>query len=557
MITDVSERSIDLTHLVGTYTMRSTSQEVLDDRTPDIPEDPEHTPLKFPAVGQTNFAGTMHSHRKWIWPCIWGGVASTLGLALLLAASALFRQAGQNLEPMHGSASRVPRHHVEVDRSHEPGSSEDAQHLRQQPTSAPSRHDQHYGAGASGWPVPQAGARTPRAEQGPKSGIVAEDEICNVQASVPQVSSHRWNLSSAWRRVCEVKNNKDKQFSGGRNWCWVGIKNHCHWNLKLHQPWSHYQKKAEEDGTGPPLSEEADFHPLEKPDICDRPELGEERQWTVAQKLLAREWFRDHVAVYVISLPTAVSRWKMIKGRLDQLQIHATRVAGVDMRVPGALATAKAAGFVPLDYNFTRAQENAYSHRQVMGSVLGTMGCAAAHFKVQLKAIADGGPIAVVMEDDSWPSEDFVERLWSLVREELPCDWEVVSLLSRCGHGQCVSPHLMRVQPDVNEPAWRCHAGVNWGMHAVAYRTESLPRLQKTWKRAVFDEKRPHCMDVDVALASISDEVGFYAVPSVQAPGFVTESNHRSARWDINQAGMSTSTSTTTTKARLFHFVKK
>merc|ERR1711870_76645 len=92
-----------------------------------------------------------------------------------------------------------------------------------------------------------------------------------------------------------------------------------------------------------------------------------------------------------------------------------------------------------------------------------------------------------------------------------------------------------------------CHQGVNWGMHAMLYRTETLLELQRKWKQVVFDADRPRCLDVDVALASISDKVGFYAVPHVQDPGFVSETNHRSARWDINQEAASTTTLTTTT----------
>merc|ERR1740123_1124310 len=216
------------------------------------------------------------------------------------------------------------------------------------------------------------------------------------------------------------------------------------------------------------------------------------------------------------------------------------------MRIPGSFWTARHAGWVPKGFDFERAQRVAFEPRQGMGSILGTLGCASAHFKVQTKAIIDNHPLAVVLEDDSWPEDDFIPRLWHLVMTELPCDWEAVALTSRCPYGRCVSEHLLRVQPDGNEPSWRCHQGVNWGMHGVLYRIETLPALQDKWKAAVFNEHTPHCMDVDVALASISDEVGFYAVPAVQDPGFVSESNHRSARWEINQAAKSTSTATTT-----------
>jgi hypothetical protein len=81
-------------------------------------------------------------------------------------------------------------------------------------------------------------------------------------------------------------------------------------------------------------------------------------------------------------------------------------------------------------------------------------------------------------------------------------------------------------------------------MHATLYRTDAIPRVQRLWKEAVFDEERPRCMDVDVALASISDRVSFYSVPSAQDPGFVHETTHRSARWDINEEEGSTHTST-------------
>merc|ERR1719270_1158316 len=76
----------------------------------------------------------------------------------------------------------------------------------------------------------------------------------------------------------------------------------------------------------------------------------------------------------------------------------------------------------------------------------------------------------------------------------------------------------------------------------MLYRTASLAHVQKHWKNTVFNESRPRCLDVDVALASISDRVGFYAVPSVQDPGFLRETDHRSARWDINMAGTTTTT---------------
>jgi len=372
-----------------------------------------------------------------------------------------------------------------------------------------------------------------------------EEDLCNVSARLPWIEPVRnWQLGPIWRSMCEAKNLHD-DVPEGRNWCWVGMKRNCHWNLKAHFTWAELQEKAAKSGMAPPVSD-APFDPLEHPQVCDRPELGVRKQYDMAEKVAAREWFNRYVKVYVLNLETDRERWKMISARLKFLDINATRISGIDMRVSGALALAKDRGWVPQEFNFSHAQKVAYLPKMAMGSILGTLGCASAHFKAQETILRDGAPMGLVLEDDSWPADDFVPRLWSLLRHELPCDWNIVALYSRCPYGSCISPHLARVQPDTNEPEWRCRQGVNWGMHAILYRASTLRKVQKVWKRTVFDEERPRCMDVDVALASISDQVGYYAVPNVQEPGFVVESNHRSARWDINQAAITTTTSTST-----------
>mmetsp|Transcript_8304 Transcript_8304/g.18106 ORF Transcript_8304/g.18106 Transcript_8304/m.18106 type:complete len:512 (-) Transcript_8304:46-1581(-) len=375
------------------------------------------------------------------------------------------------------------------------------------------------------------------------SVALVKSRLCNASMPVPQIHGlRRWRLEPSWRRVCEEKMSR-KDYAWERNWCWVGMKMQCHAHLKAHRSWTDIQHFAAEAGKAPPVSD-ATFHPLEAPEMCDASKFGQSRDWTADEILRARQWFDKQVRVYVLNLDTDTSRWEMSSKRLQQLGIRATRVPGVDMRTPGAVERAKRDGWVPKAFNFTRSQALAYSRKHQMGSILGTFGCAAAHFKAQATALESGRELAVVLEDDSWPHDDFVPRLWSLVREELPCDWEAVALMSRCPYGRCVSPHLARVQPDANEPAWRCRQGVNWGMHGVLYRIDKLEMLQWKWKQVVFDEERPHCMDVDVALASISDQVAYYAVPAVQEPGFLFESNHPSARWNINQAGRTTTTAT-------------
>merc|ERR1719433_7696 len=127
-------------------------------------------------------------------------------------------------------------------------------------------------------------------------------------------------------------------------------------------------------------------------------------------------------------------------------------------------------------------------------------------------------PLALILEDDVMLADDFVTKLKRLLEEETPCDWSAISLKSRCPYGECVSPHLSRVQPDGNEPVERCRHGVNYGFYAMLYRLNDLADLRERLAHVIWDPTRPHCLDIDVALASISDEITYYAVPGLQAP---------------------------------------
>jgi len=364
--------------------------------------------------------------------------------------------------------------------------------------------------------------------------------------------SLRWQLNASEREACfelllEKKVVKPEDRSLERNWCWVGLKEvGCHWHQYDHLPWNAMQDRAIfENGT---IS--VPYAPLAHPEICDKSILGGPREWTELDWNFASRWFKRTVSVYVLSLPESLERRTISKRRLNHLQIPFEFVDGVDMRQDGALDSAMREGIVPEDFNMSRAQEEAYRHREnmgVSGSIVGTLGCASGHFRAQSHALNQTNPkeLIVILEDDVSPADDFVAKLWRLVTQELPCDWQAVSLNSRCPFGRCVSPHLTRVHPDINEPAWRCHHGVNYGFQGVLYRTDEIENLQKKWKPVAFDEARPHCLDVDVALASISDEVRFYAVPASQNPGLLNELPEGSSRVDINFEEMDATTTTT------------
>lgn len=391
------------------------------------------------------------------------------------------------------------------------------------------------------WKLDRSGDR----DQATISSDTWRPGICSKNTTIPKLNPHRtWNLDPLWRRACEQQNagRYPWQYPTKRNWCWIGLKAQCHADLKTHRPWAEIQKNAAKFGLSP-SSVDAQYSPIEDPAICDKVSgSGGQRAWTPKDKLDAKDWFDSYVSLHVLGLKSSAGRWKVVHSRLDDLGIRANRVLGVDMRVRGMLDKAKVKGWIPSRYNFSRAQEVAYSRTHQMGPILGTLGCASAHFKAQAETLAQKfvTPLHVVLEDDSYVENDFVEHLWDLVARELPCDWDVLSLYSRCPFGTCVSRQLTKVQPDVNEPHWRCRQGVNWGMQGTLYRLDRLAAVQKIWKAAVFDPERPHCLDVDVALASISDQINYYAVPSVQSPGFLTEKDEGSERWTINQAATTT-----------------
>merc|ERR1712061_35407 len=102
------------------------------------------------------------------------------------------------------------------------------------------------------------------------------------------------------------------------------------------------------------------FHPLQDPNLCDRPEFGQARIWNSMEKELARKWFTKNVKVYVLSLLSDVDRWQMISTRLNDLDIPAMRFPGMDMRKPDAMDIAKREGWIPQRFNFTLDQEIAY-----------------------------------------------------------------------------------------------------------------------------------------------------------------------------------------------------
>jgi len=369
-------------------------------------------------------------------------------------------------------------------------------------------------------------------------------ELCDTAAAIPVALPPRaFNMSSAWRKRCQARPNKGSQARWtGRNWCWAAIKGQCLYDSKGHSTWQQAQEIVANQGLAPPVDEVL-FTPITSRGLCERLNwaIPGEITPTVSEISEATRWLNEHVYVMVLNLPTATKRWEKISRNLDNLDIEYRRSPAVDMSATGAYEKAKKSGDVPEGFDFEVAQKTAMNKYQGKGGIVGTVGVATAHLRTMRHAIAGAKnhtkSLVLVLEDDVELAADFAARLMRLVQTEVPCDWHALSLKSRCSYGQCVTPHLTRVWPDGNEPADRCRQGVDIGFYAMLYRSEALPYILERMRRRVWDASTPHCLDVDVALASISEQVSYYAVPSFLQPGMLREGHMGSSRWAINEAG--------------------
>jgi len=364
--------------------------------------------------------------------------------------------------------------------------------------------------------------------------------FCNPNMPVPASNTtlRAFSLPEKWRDFCmnRIPHPQNAPVFAKRNWCWAWMKyGGCYDVQRIHGHWSwpKAQQKAADMGYAPdPLI--LPLQGLLHSEVCEKPSLGKaETDPSPADMADALAWFRRTFSVYVLSLPQAVERWHKISQQLKDLGIDGQRVFGVDLTKPGAFIKAQEEGLVPKSFDFQEAQ---YIASSSMGGIVGTVGTAAAHFRALATAArnAKNRPLAMIMEDDVQLAPDFVFRVKKLLAEEAPCDWSAISLKSRCPYGECVSPHLTRVRPDGNEPEHRCYHGVNYGFYTMIYRTTLLPDIWKMLSKRVWQTDQPRCLDIDVSLASLSEQVPYYAVPAVQQPGFLREGHMGSARWNAN-----------------------
>lgn len=76
--------------------------------------------------------------------------------------------------------------------------------------------------------------------------------------------------------------------------------------------------------------------------------------------------------------------------------------------------------------------------------------------------------------------QEFFGNLASIL-SEVPCDWEVISLKSRCPYGRCVSKHLSKVMVDGNGGNGAACSGVNFGFFAMLYKVVNIGEIGEWW----------------------------------------------------------------------------
>jgi GR25 family glycosyltransferase involved in LPS biosynthesis len=296
---------------------------------------------------------------------------------------------------------------------------------------------------------------------------------------------------------------------------------------------------------------------LQNPDMCDIPAHGQPPpDIGPDERAAAKAWADENLAVFVVNLPAATERWTNAQFRWRAEGVEPNHIDGINLVAIG-IDGAKERGLIPKSFDYENAKEvyakqmtnhstapKDWTYWRELDSVgMGSLGCSVAHLNAQHEAAGRaeqlGKPLVLIAEDDVSLGKDFLVRLRRLVFGEVPCDWEAISLSSRCSYGFCVSPHLARIQPDGNEPYERCYQSTSYGLYGTLYRAERLRAVNDRLRNNVFDPARPGCLPTDVSRSGISAEMVFYGIPASQAPGLVweTQTSHfgqGSDRWALN-----------------------
>lgn len=334
---------------------------------------------------------------------------------------------------------------------------------------------------------------------------MTRQETCSSEAGDPPPQFKAWKATSS--RCQQLRNELSSRESTRKLDCWEVLVSTCAalGEKNCGSTWKEALSGASHR-LRMPLDEPK--YPLDDISLCGG-KSGISRSWTFEERRKAKSWFERNVQVYVLEMPGLVlsDKHETIFD-LTQHGLEAAHVAGFDLLSSSDLEAAHFSGSVPTAFNETLLRDQAYAISK-----------AASHFHIQNLASTSPAPkpIALVLEDGVGLATDFREKVWALIQEEIPCDWDVLSLSSSCPAGRCISPHLARIGPHPDENQ-QCDKTVSGGFGGILYRSAAVADFRKRWMEVAFDANHPNCLNLDASLKALSDEVAFYAVPAVQTP---------------------------------------
>ncbi|CAK0886510.1 unnamed protein product, partial [Prorocentrum cordatum] len=370
--------------------------------------------------------------------------------------------------------------------------------------------------------------------------------FCNASLApivqLPGGGHPKFELPDVWAEACaQVTHFPNETVSEGHNWCWSWLKHLGCRRSEASRSWRDSQDFVARMDLAPP-PDVVDMQPLKDPSVCEQYWLGGPLSVSPHERDSIQQWFAANVAVYALDVSLDEGAVRETRARLQELGIEHTLVPGLDLEKTGLM------GLVPEGFDLEQAQIEASLPDKYMSDVLAAASASAARLRaMRLVKTHNRRPLAIILEGGAMPEDDFAAKVFQLLVHEAPCDWQVISLKSRCPYGVCVAPHLARILPDGNEPDESCNYGTNLGMPAMLWKLEGMHHVTDALEEAVWQHDQPRCLETDVALSSLADRIAYYAVPSMQTPGLLADSLPQWRRRVAAAAALKANLQTTTT----------
>eukprot|EP00451_Oxyrrhis_marina_P026216 CAMPEP_0204341736 /NCGR_PEP_ID=MMETSP0469-20131031/23579_1 /ASSEMBLY_ACC=CAM_ASM_000384 /TAXON_ID=2969 /ORGANISM="Oxyrrhis marina" /LENGTH=1401 /DNA_ID=CAMNT_0051326507 /DNA_START=248 /DNA_END=4453 /DNA_ORIENTATION=- len=292
---------------------------------------------------------------------------------------------------------------------------------------------------------------------------------------------------------------------GGLNGCWLAMQSVASMQTFGEHPepipWGMIQEQLALGGVTPPSSVFR-LNPLIRPELCDHPSAPPALTGT----LEIRKWVQGLRVLVINETGRAADVQDEIRGALG---IVAEVVSWVNLTDPAESLLGQHEGFV-MDGFFAGVVDKVRDAERT-----------ATHFKALRMGMKGKQDQVLVLEDTASLGHDFASRVAATV-QATPCSWQVLSLRSELPYGECMNSFVSRVSPNLNSNSLLCNFGTNFRSVAMLYRRKHIQHvIDAVWPRS-WNVATPACQSFDVALASTSRNIQYFAVPGFHHPQLVT-----------------------------------